>query len=291
MTEATMRPAPHKRHHVWLEVALNGALGKAMQPNMPVSVEAIVAEGIACAAAGAAIIHLHAYDDNAAPTENADIYARIIEGIRVRCDAIVYPTLALSGTLDERLAPLRSLAARDLLEWIVVDPGSVNIRHALQVQADIPGILYANPDDHIEAGLALASACNLRPAYAIYEPGFARLGAALASRHQQLAAPIYRVMFSDNLLFGSAPTIEALQFYASHLATNCPDAPWMISGLDANIEPIMPTALELGFHLRVGLEDAPLGSSATNVQLVEQAIAQITHAGKTPATPAQVRGH
>ena len=48
---------------VWIEVALNGAWSRKLQPRIPDTVEAIVADGIACARAGAAIVHTHAYQD------------------------------------------------------------------------------------------------------------------------------------------------------------------------------------------------------------------------------------
>jgi len=38
---------------VWIEAALNGAWSRALQPGIPDTVEAIVAEGVACARAGA----------------------------------------------------------------------------------------------------------------------------------------------------------------------------------------------------------------------------------------------
>ncbi len=47
---------------IWIEAALNGPWTRAKQPGIPVAVEDIVADGIACAEAGAAIIHAHAYD-------------------------------------------------------------------------------------------------------------------------------------------------------------------------------------------------------------------------------------
>jgi 3-keto-5-aminohexanoate cleavage enzyme len=34
---------------VWIEAALNGGWSRALQPGIPVTVEEIVAEGIACA--------------------------------------------------------------------------------------------------------------------------------------------------------------------------------------------------------------------------------------------------
>ena len=185
---------------VWLEVALNGGAGTAYQPLIPTKVEDIVEQGVACAKAGAAIVHLHAYSDEGAPCEDVDVYSRIIEGIKSQCDAIVYPTLGLSGTAEERYAPLAALADRGLLEWGVVDPGSVNITHTSLVAAGADGLVYPNPDSHIRAGLELAASNSWKPAFAIYEPGFARLGAAMAATVEGLKTPIYRIMLSDNLL-------------------------------------------------------------------------------------------
>ena len=82
----------------WLEVALNGGWGRHRQPGIPVTIENIVAEGVACAREGAAIVHVHAYDEaSGRQRDDADAYARIIEGIRECCDCIVYPTIPLGG--------------------------------------------------------------------------------------------------------------------------------------------------------------------------------------------------
>jgi uncharacterized protein (DUF849 family) len=281
-----MSPAASK---VWLEAALNGAAGRALQPRIPVTVDAIVAEALACAAEGAAIIHVHAYDESGAPVEDADVYARIIERVRAKSDALVYPTLALAGDVRARLRPIRILAERGLLEWGVVDPGSVNITHRMQAAAGVDGVHYPNPDSHIRAGLTLAAANGWRPAFAIYEPGFARLGAALAAATPGLKTPVYRVMFSDNLLFGMAPSRRAVEFYAAHLDEVAPGAPRMISGLDADIAAIADFAVDRGFHLRVGLEDAPFGTERANVELVRDAAATIRRGGRALASPGEIR--
>jgi len=55
----------------WLEVALNGPWGKQMQPGIPVRVADIIEEGVACAREGAAIVHVHAYDESAAEVRRA----------------------------------------------------------------------------------------------------------------------------------------------------------------------------------------------------------------------------
>lgn len=274
---------------VWLEAAINGAAGRALQPRIPITPEEIIADAVACTGAGAAIIHLHVYDAAGAPVEDADIYSRVIEGVRARCDAVVYPTLALKGDRDARLAPIRDLARRGLMEWGVVDPGSVNITHRMQAANGISGVHYPNPDDHIREALKLASADGWRPAYAIYEPGFARLGAAMAAATPGLRTPVYRVMFSDNLLFGMAPSQRGLDFYAAHLDETAPGAPRMLSGLDADIDALIEPALRLGFHIRAGLEDAPFGMDRSNAEIIASAARRIEAAGWPLASPAAVR--
>ncbi|MEQ1930969.1 MAG: 3-keto-5-aminohexanoate cleavage protein [Parvularculaceae bacterium] len=276
------------RRKVILEAAINGA-ARALQPTIPVSENAIVSDALACAAEGASVIHLHAYDGQGAAVEDADIYGRLIEKIRSRCEAVVYPTLALFGDLDARLKTIRELSARALLEWGVVDPGSVNIAHRSQIAAGADGFVYANPDAHLRALLADAEAKGWRPAYAIYEPGFARLGAAHAARFSRLRKPIYRVMFSDGLLFGLRPSPENVTFYARHLGEEAPGSPWMVSGLDCSVEPIIAAAVEAGAHVRTGLEDAPFGCKETNAELVAAARRRIEAAGAALATPTETR--
>jgi 3-keto-5-aminohexanoate cleavage enzyme len=48
---------------VWIEAALNGPWSRSRQPGIPETVEAIVAEGIACAAAGACIVRVPVIDE------------------------------------------------------------------------------------------------------------------------------------------------------------------------------------------------------------------------------------
>lgn len=274
----------------WLEVALNGGAGRDRQPLIPITPKEIIDDGVACVEAGAAILHLHAYDvETGKQNEDADVYTEIIEGLRARTDAIIYPTLALIGTVEARFEPVEVLAARGLLEWCVVDPGSVNITHAAQIPHDQNGFLYANPDDHIRRGLAIAAKYTSHPSYAIYEPGFLRSGAAWATRFPGLPQPIYRLMLSEDFQFGLPPRDYALHAYRDLLAEFAPGAPWMVSGLGGDSMKVAETTLALGGHLRVGLEDASLGCEKTNRQLTEEAVSMIGEFGHTLATADDIR--
>ena len=48
------------------------------------------------------------------------------------------------------------------------------------------------------------------------------------------------------------------------LRREAPDAPWMVAGLGADVLPLIPEVVAVGGHVRVGLEDAPLGSALRN---------------------------
>lgn len=281
----------------WLEVSLNGPWGRVKQPGIPVSVREIVDQGIACVKAGAAIIHAHAYDEQTGrPKESADIYAAIIDGIRSQVDAIVYPTVSTTGmppftgaeTAQQRFAVQEELARRGLLEWGAVDPGSVNFASYDELREDKLGFVYVNPEEHLRHALGLAARYRYHPSYAIYEPGFVRLGATLHWRCS-CPAPIYRFMFSIDYTFSFPPDDFGLTAYLSLLDRVAPGAKWMIAGLGVDILPLLPRAMAEGGHVRIGLEDASLGCAKTNVELVRDAAAIIDNCGGELATAAEVR--
>ncbi|MGY2049975.1 3-keto-5-aminohexanoate cleavage protein [Methylobacterium sp. JK268] len=283
---------------VWIEAALNGPWTRARQPGMPLTVAEVVREGVACARAGAAIIHVHAYDPaTGRQNDDPDTYAAIIEGIRAQEDVIVYPTLPFvqsaeafrPGALEARYAAVEALGARGLLEWGVVDPGSTHLETREEAARAEPGSVYLNPGDHILRGLALAAQFRAVPSYAIYEPGFLRLGAALARAVPGCPPPVYRFMFSEQFTFGFPPAAYALDAYLRLLDATAPGSPWMVAGLGVDILPLLPAAVARGGHVRVGLEDAPLGTDATNLGLVEAAVEGVARAGGRPATAAEIR--
>ena len=278
-----------------IEVALNGPWGRERQPLMPITVEACIDEGIACVRAGAAIVHVHAYDP-ATGRQDDDwrTYARIIEGIRARTDALVYPTIPLAGsgltgeaaTPEARFAHIEELGRRGLLEIAVVDPGTVNFDRNDRAA---PGFVYFNPPAHIAAGLDACARHDLRAGYAIYEAGFSRAGALHAAARPGLRMPIYRFMFSDDYAWGFPPRPAYLDAHLALLAECAPAAAWMVAGLGVDVLPLAAHAVARGGHLRVGLEDAPWGTAVGNAAMVAAAAEAVAAAGGTVADPAEAR--
>jgi 3-keto-5-aminohexanoate cleavage enzyme len=282
----------------WLEAAINGPWGRGRQPGIPITMAEIVSDGIAAAKAGAAIIHLHVYDEESGrQTDEWHVYARAIEAIRSEVDAIVYPTIPIAGSgfagastsTSGRYAHLDELGRRGLVEWGVLDPGSVNFMASDDVANGQAGFVYQNPEEHIREGLAIAARHGLHPSFAIYEPGFTRAGQALAALYPGLPTPIYRFMFSDAFLWGFRPEPWALDAHLAQLKALAPGAPAMVAGLRVEIAPLVSVAVARGVHVRVGLEDAPFGEPRSNAVLVTEAVKLIEASGGTVASAADVR--
>ena len=283
---------------VFIEAALNGPWSQNRQPLMPVTIDDLIAEGINCAKAGASIIHIHVYDpETGQQFEDFDAYKAVIEGIRQYQDVIVYPTLPLSGfgntnqnfTADARFSTVERLAKSGLLEWSVIDPGTTQITELDAMNDDGVQFLYINSEAEIRYGLELASQYNFVPSFAIYEPGFLRLGAMLSKKIKGCPKPIYRFMFSDRFSFGFPAEEIYLSAYIKLLKQNDPTALWMIAGLQVNTQNIISLCLASGGHIRTGLEDAYFQSELGNLQLVGQAAQNIQDEGYEIGTAAQLR--
>lgn len=276
----------------WLEAALNGPWTRARQPRIPVTVDEVVADAVACVDAGAAIVHVHAYDAaTGALTQDPDVYSAIVEGVRGRVDAIVYPAVPATAPAQapqERFAHVEELARRGLVEWIAVEPGSANFCQYDDLIRDQPGSVRLNTEEDVRHGLKIAMRHRLHPSYAIREPGYVRLGATLHWR-ESCPAPVYRFTFTSGCTFSFPPEDYALTAYLKLLDQVAPGAPWMAAGFQADILPMIPRVLAEGGHVRVGLEDAAFGCGLSNPQLVERAQRTISDAGGELAAAREVR--
>jgi 3-keto-5-aminohexanoate cleavage enzyme len=278
-----------------IEVAVNGASTRKVQPRIPVLASEIIDEGVACITAGAAVIHAHTLDVGTGK-QNGDVdnCAAFIKGIREQIDAIVYPTIV--GRPDPSnpawlWAPTVELAKRELLEWGFLDPGSVNFCFIESDESSLMGGsgVYVNTNAALEIASGLAAEHRFHPAYACYEPGFVRHGALLHRRDPTMPVPIYRFMFSSGMTFSFPPEPWALEAYVKLLNNVAPGSPWMVAGLAVDVLSLIPTVVALGGGVRVGLEDAPFGTQRSNVELVDAAVDAIQKAGSEPATTAEVR--
>jgi uncharacterized protein (DUF849 family) len=85
--------------------AVTGAsMTPSMSPYLPITPAEIAEQAVAAAAAGAAVLHLHARDPkDGQPSNEPEIWAGAIDPIRAQCDAIVNMSASLGATPEERV--------------------------------------------------------------------------------------------------------------------------------------------------------------------------------------------
>jgi uncharacterized protein (DUF849 family) len=96
-------------------------------------------------------------------------------------------------------------------------------------------------------------------------------------------------MFSETFAVGFPPKPYGLSAYLSLLEEISSQPLWMIAGFSADVRPLIGATVVRGGHVRVGLEDAPLGSKTTNLAWVEDAVRLVRQRGGDIATSADVR--
>jgi uncharacterized protein (DUF849 family) len=283
---------------VIIEVAVNGATKRERSPHVPQSPGEIAADAIACIDAGAAIVHIHNAEMGLPWRESAARYAEALRPMRAaRPAAVLYPTMGGGATIAERYDHHLSLADEGIIDMGVIDPGSVNLA-ATAPDGTPPqaGHVYVNSPADIAYMMGVCRDHRIGPSFAIYEPGFLRTVIAYHRAGALAPGSLTKFYFSGSgyfsggyPLFSAPPIPEAFALYHAMLRNEAAELPWGVAILGGNIldTPIARLAVEAGGHIRVGLEDDPLGPP--NVEQVQKAVALCAEVGRPVATPEQTR--
>ncbi len=282
---------------VIIEVAINGITSPEINPNVPLSPEAIRDDSLACLDQGAAIIHTHNFDISLTGEAAAGPYIEAMAPVlAARPDALWYPTLTSGADHQGKNAHVAMIAAEVPMRMAVVDPGSTNIGAAGPDGLPVGGT-YKNDYADIRASFDLCRDNGWGPALAIYEPGF--LQCVLTYHRVGLlpAGSMAKLYFggewgltrrSKGVTFGLSPTKHALLAYLDMLEGT--GIPWSVSvwGGDLMATPVARLALELGGHLHVGIEEFyDPDRSPTNQELLAEAVALCNEVGRPIATCAE----
>lgn len=279
---------------VILEVALNGVTTPEQNAAVPREPEAIAEEALRCLDAGAAVVHTHTHDPMRPAEAAAALYREAYRPILAeRPDAILYPTMGMGDTIEERYGHHEPLAAEGLIRQGLLDPGSVNLGSVpTDASAPVFDYVYANPLSHVHHEVEACARLRLGPSIAIFEPGFLRVILAYHRAGRLPAGALVKFYFSQGGYFGSgepsfsAPPIpEALDLYLAMIEGT--GLPWAVAVLGGPLlaTPIAERAVERGGHLRVGLEDYAGPRTPSNLELVREAVALCAEVGRPVARP------
>jgi uncharacterized protein (DUF849 family) len=290
----------------FISCAITGGMTVPGQsPAIPVTVEEIVDSGVAAHEAGAAIVHVHVRDpETGKPSADLGLFEEVIAGIRDRCNAIVQPTTGggVGMTIEERARVLGACRP----ELASFNVGSFNfgifqVRHRPEMEPweidyleSTREYVFRNTFADTYRLAELFREAGTKPELETYDVGHLYNVAHLLD--QGLLDPPLHIQFVLGVLGANAATLEQL-LHMRRTATELFGAgtyTWSAAGVGYPGEfHLAATALMLGGHVRVGLEDnlrLDLERRAgSNAELVEKAMALAPLLDREPATADEAR--
>ncbi|QIB69278.1 3-keto-5-aminohexanoate cleavage protein [Aminipila butyrica] len=260
-----------------ITIAPTGAWPKKEQnPHIPMTPQEIADDVYECYQAGAAIAHLHMRDEKGEGTMDKDKFAETVQLIRAKCDIIINCTTSgdLNATDETRQAHLKALRP----EMASYDCGSMNWMN---------NSLFLNPPHFLEELGQTMQEYGVKPEIEIFDAGMV-YNSLYYLKKGILKAPLH-YQFVLGAAGGTTATVENLVYLKGLIPEG---STWSALGIGKNNIAILLTAVALGGHVRVGLEDNlyyKSGQLATNTQLVARARAIIREAGNDAATPEDAR--
>jgi uncharacterized protein (DUF849 family) len=272
---------------------------------IPVTVEEIVDSAVAAHEAGAAIVHVHVRDpETGKPSAELGLFEEVIAGIRDRCSAIVQPTTGggVGMTIDER-ARVLSACRPELASFNVgsFNFGIFQVRHRPEMEPweidyleSTREYVFRNTFADTYRLAELFREAGTKPELETYDVGHLYNVAHLLE--QGLLDPPLHIQFVLGVLGANAATLEQL-LHMRRTATELFGAgayTWSAAGVGYPGEfHLAATALMLGGHVRVGLEDnlrLDLERRAqSNAELVEKAMTLAPLLDREPATADEAR--
>ena len=263
-----------------INVALTGAVASRRDnAQLPLTPKEIIADVLACAAAGASVFHLHMRDDAGAPVHSKELYEATFGGIRA-----VAPSLVLCATTSSRVD--RDPRARMLS--LSLDPALRPDMASLTLGSfNFPRSVSNNPPESIVELLETMREHGVRPELEVFELGMINTLWALRERGLIPDPPVV------NILLGSMGSAPAFVGDLAHMVERLPPgSEWAAAGIGMYQRPMTIAAAIMNGNVRTGLEDNPRGDGNaqwSNVHAVRLAVEAARLAGRSIATPDEAR--
>lgn len=289
-----------------ISCAVTGAIHTpSMSPHLPITPEEIIADSLAAANAGAAILHLHArHPEDGRPDQTPEGFSPFLARIKQNSNAVINITTGGSPYMSvaERVAP----AAYHQPELASLNMGSMNFglypmlkryktfkhdweRAHLEASKDL---VFRNSFQDIEYVLETCYGNGTRFEFECYDISHLYNLAHFADRG------LVKAPFFVQSVFGLLGGIGAHPEDVMHMKRTADrlfgsDFRWSVLGAGANQFRVATQAATLGGNVRVGLEDslwAGKGELATsNAVQVRKVKSIIENLGLDVATPDEAR--
>lgn len=264
---------------VIITVAITGAIPrKADSPAVPVRPPEQIESIHEAYEAGATIAHIHVRDTDENPSSDPNLFREVQEGVRKHCpDMIVQHSTGGRGRSQAERG--RCVALRP--DMASLSTGSVNF----------PNQIYENPPQLVDDLAKIMLDHEVKPEIEVFDAAMLYNAKTLLDRGLLKARPhVQFVMGVPNALPARK---RLLEFLVSELKAILPDATWTGAGIGRHQLEMNEWCLELGGHVRTGLEDSlrfdRTRLAKSNAELVARVAELSDRYGRRPATPAEAR--
>lgn len=266
-----------------ITVATTGAWPtKENTPNVPIEPAEIAGEIYNCWEEGAAVAHIHCRNDEGKAAMVFEKFEETVKLIRARKDCDIILNITTSGGVnlkeEDRLRPFYQLKP----EMASYDCGTMNWQHTT---------IFENNPAFLEKLGTMMAEMNVKPEIEVFDPGMI-YNAGYYLKKGILKAPAH-FQFCMGVAGGIAATTKNLVFMKDILDEVAPGSTWSAFGVGKGAMETMYTAIAMGGHVRVGMEDNVLyrkGQLAdSNMQFVARAKRCIEEFTCEVATPDEAR--
>ncbi|MEU0268026.1 3-keto-5-aminohexanoate cleavage protein [Nocardioides sp. NPDC006303] len=240
-------------------------------PQLPTTLEELVATAVECEEAGARMIHVHIRDDDHAPTLDLGRLTETVDALHEKTELIVQ--LSTGGSvhdpLDKRLKVLDA------------GPDSCSLTMGTTNFGDD---VFSNPWPFIAELYQLTQERGVVPEFELFDLGHVAALQRLLGKYGLPAGGKVHVDFVMGVPGGMPGTSAALVAGVAALPDEVTS--WSATGIGRSTLPVMLTSLAMGGHLRVGMEDVLTLAKGVpvdaNRQLVERAVEAAAVAQREP---------
>ncbi len=269
---------------VVITASLNGAfVNKEMNPSVPEQPDEIAQASLECYNAGAAIVHIHARDEQGKPCSTKEKFAEIQAAVRGKCREVIVQFSTGGGT---------NLTIEERVSCLDADPemASLNMGTLMRQTGANAGQPFSNMTKDIEAWAAKMKALHIKPEMECYSQSMYRDVRNLIKK--ELIEPPYYVNFVLGMMHQGAieATPETLVSMYQFLPEGCY---FNTTATGAAELPLTTMAMIMGGCVRVGLEDNIYYSrgllAKSNAELVERTVRIAEELNLQPVGPDEAR--
>lgn len=262
-----------------ITVAPTGAeTTKADCPQLPTTLEELVATAQECEAAGAAMIHVHVRDAEHRPTLDLSLLTDTVDALHESTDLVVQ--LSTGGSVHDPLDKrLKVLDAR---------PDSCSLTMGTTNFGDD---VFSNPWPFVCELYQLSQERGIVPEFELFDLGQAHALSRLIDKFGLPHGGRVHCDFVMGVPGGMPGTADALVAGLTTLPKEVTS--WSATGIGRTTLPVALAALSKGGHLRVGMEDVLTISRGvpveSNAQLVERVVSLGGLVQRRPMTTGEAR--